>query len=127
VRDKINLHRAVRWQSATAFANRVIGELLDGSRARGIIHIFHLVACFGQRAFHFRHRTARAAQPVQQITSSGALKAGDVIAIMAMKIKILENIRTVKPFWPNGRQTRNEFSESRSAPVSSAAGESAGG
>jgi hypothetical protein len=27
----------------------------------------------------------------------------------AMKIKILENIQIVKPFWWTGRQMRNEF------------------
>jgi hypothetical protein len=40
-------------------------------------------------------------RPWSRITSSGALKAGDVIATVAMKIKILENIQTVKSFWPN--------------------------
>jgi hypothetical protein len=35
------------------------------------------------------------------MTSSGALAAGKEIAMVAMKIKILENIQTVKSFWPN--------------------------
>jgi hypothetical protein len=35
------------------------------------------------------------------MTSSGALAAGEEIATVAMKIKILENIQTAKSFWPN--------------------------
>jgi hypothetical protein len=33
--------------------------------------------------------------------SSGAPNAGDEVATMAMKIKILKNIQTVKSFWLN--------------------------
>ena len=66
MRDKINLHRAVPLAIGDGLANRVIGELLDGRRARGIIHIFHLVARIGERVFHLRHRTARAAEAVEQ-------------------------------------------------------------
>jgi hypothetical protein len=40
-------------------------------------------------------------RPWIKITSSGALKADEEIATMAIKIKILENIRTVKSFGPN--------------------------
>jgi hypothetical protein len=40
-------------------------------------------------------------RPWSRITSSGALKAGEEIATVAMKIKILKNIQTVKPFWLN--------------------------
>jgi hypothetical protein len=40
-------------------------------------------------------------RPWSRITSSGALKAGEEIATVTMKIKILENIQTVKSFWPN--------------------------
>ena len=39
--------------------------------------------------------------PCSKTTSSGAFNAGEEIATAAMKIKILENIQTVKLFWRN--------------------------
>jgi hypothetical protein len=40
-------------------------------------------------------------RPCSKITVSGAPNAGDEVATMAMKIKILENIQAVYLFWLN--------------------------